>query len=159
MKLLAGYAQQDAHEYYQSLVDKLHESTTSTPNNDRHCKCFFHKAFFGTLRSTITCNACGEQRKTDDPFNDLSLHMEIQQAVKKKEKVSSASGEIQKLPPTLESCLDSYVSKEKLVANCKNCGNAAKPATKQLRLRKLPAILCMQMKVTSSTHSRLELTH
>ena len=75
--------------------------------------------------------------------------MEIQQVTKKYHKMNGSSGgDGQKAPPTLESCLDNYTAKEKLVTECKKCGSSNRPGTKQLKLRKLPAILCMQMKVS-----------
>jgi ubiquitin carboxyl-terminal hydrolase 22/27/51 len=55
------------------------------------------------------------------------------------------------MPPTLNGCLDSFTSPEKLMAdvyNCSGCGNTPQKATKQLKIKKLPAILCMQLKVS-----------
>ncbi|KAL1956215.1 hypothetical protein VTO42DRAFT_7562 [Malbranchea cinnamomea] len=137
---LAGYRQQDAHEYYQFLVNQLHGSADScTEDWGEKCGCFFHRAFFGTLRSTVTCNQCGNSSRTEDPIMDLSLAFQIQ----RKKKVLGAPD----AAPTLDGCLASYTAEEQLSPTdytCSECG--AKGATKQLKLKKLPVILCMQLK-------------
>lgn len=137
---LAGYQQQDAHEYYQSLVDQLHISTGNVPYHDEECQCFFHRVFFGKLRSTVTCNGCRVVSKTDDPIVDLSLDFEDD----RKKSISgpqSTSG--------LEGCLKIYTSPEELRSRayrCHGCGDVGGSTTKQFRIRKLPAIMCMQLK-------------
>ena len=140
---LAGYQQQDAHEYYQFLVDKLHSSADGhVDGNDRPCNCFFHKAFYGKLRSSVTCGHCGNITRTEEPMVDLSLDV---QAKKRSMKGSSPT-----TSSTLTGCLKSFTSPEKLMAGvykCSGCGSTQYKATKQLRIKKLPAILCMQIKV------------
>ncbi|KAK2744043.1 hypothetical protein FQN57_004496 [Myotisia sp. PD_48] len=142
---LAGYQQQDAHEFYQFLVDKLHESTPGHLDCSPNCHCFFHSAFFGRLRSTITCGTCGKASRTEDPIMDVSLDLQVQ----KKKKQAQGGGEVKSVPPpTLQGCLEGYTSPEKLAASeygCSQCGSN-EGVTKQLKLRKLPVILCMQLK-------------
>ncbi|GAB1194865.1 hypothetical protein APSETT444_004116 [Aspergillus pseudonomiae] len=148
---LAGYQQQDAHEYYQFLVDKLHSSTDGHhENHEKGCPCFFHKTFYGKLRSSVTCDKCGNVTRTDDPMVDLSLDVQVQA---KKRAMGGAGASS---PPTLSGCLESFTSPEKLMAgvyNCSGCGGSAQKATKQLRIKKLPAILCMQLKRYEHTFS------
>lgn len=74
---------------------------------------------------------------------DLSLDVQVQA----KKRAMGGNGTS---PPTLSGCLESFTSPEKLMAdvyNCSGCGNTPQKATKQLRIKKLPAILCMQLKV------------
>jgi ubiquitin carboxyl-terminal hydrolase 22/27/51 len=141
---LAGYQQQDAHEYYQFLVDKLHTSTEGhLDGTDKNCSCFFHKAFYGKLRSTVTCDKCGNVTRTEDPIMDLSLDVQVQAKKRQLGGLGSSS------TPTLSGCLESFTSPERLVAdvyNCSGCGGTPQKATKQLRIKKLPMILCMQLK-------------
>ncbi|KNG83968.1 ubiquitin carboxyl-terminal hydrolase [Aspergillus nomiae NRRL 13137] len=148
---LAGYQQQDAHEYYQFLVDKLHSSTDGHhENHEKGCPCFFHKTFYGKLRSSVTCDKCGNVTRTDDPMVDLSLDVQVQA------KKRAMGGARASSPPTLSGCLESFTSPEKLMAgvyNCSGCGGSAQKATKQLRIKKLPAILCMQLKRYEHTFS------
>jgi ubiquitin carboxyl-terminal hydrolase 22/27/51 len=95
----------------------------------------------------VTCDKCGNVTKTEDPIVDLSLDVQVQ--AKKRQLGGRASS----MPPTLNGCLESFTSPEKLMAdvyNCSGCGNTPQKATKQLRIKKLPAILCMQLKVSST---------
>ncbi|KAE8150426.1 ubiquitin carboxyl-terminal hydrolase [Aspergillus avenaceus] len=148
---LAGYQQQDAHEYYQFLVDKLHSSTDGhNENHAKGCPCFFHKTFYGKLRSSVTCDKCGNVTRTEDPMVDLSLDVQVQA------KKRAMGGVGPSATPTLSGCLESFTSPEKLnagVYNCSGCGGSAQKATKQLRIKKLPAILCMQLKRYEHTFS------
>ncbi|EEQ30393.1 ubiquitin C-terminal hydrolase Ubp8 [Microsporum canis CBS 113480] len=113
---LAGYHQQDAHEFYQFLVNQLHESTSGNLDCDPTCRCFFHTAFFGKLRSTITCGNCGKVSRTEDPVMDVSLDLQVQ----KRKRALGGGEQSSDVSPTLQGCLEG--------------------------LRKLPVILCMQLK-------------
>ncbi|KLJ13264.1 ubiquitin carboxyl-terminal hydrolase 22/27/51 [Blastomyces silverae] len=142
--MLSGYQQQDAHEFYQFLVDKLHAGTHDhVEDHNKTCRCFFHNAFYGKLRSSVTCDKCGNVTQTEDQMIDLSLDVQVQ-----KKKRALGGGELT-TTPTLDGCLQSFTSPEKLMAdayNCSGCGGTPQKATKQLRIRKLPVILCMQLK-------------
>lgn len=75
---------------------------------------------------------------------DLSLDVQVQ--AKKRQLGGRGSS-----TPTLNGCLESFTSPEKLMAdvyNCSGCGGTPQKATKQLKIKKLPAILCMQLKVS-----------
>ncbi|KAF7125194.1 hypothetical protein CNMCM5793_001303 [Aspergillus hiratsukae] len=126
---LAGYHQQDAHEYYQFLVDKLHASTEGhVEDHDQ----------------SVMCDNCGNITKTEDPMLDLSLDVQVQA-----KKRAMGGGVGPSATPTLNGCLESFTSPERLMAgvyNCSECGNTPQKATKRLRIKKLPAILCMQLK-------------
>lgn len=81
---------------------------------------------------------------------DLSLDVQVQ-----KKKRALGGGELT-TTPTLDGCLQSFTSPEKLMAdayNCSGCGGTPQKATKQLRIRKLPVILCMQLKVSAPLYS------
>lgn len=126
------------------LVDKLHESIAPSLPSTARCQCFFHKAFFGRLRSEVTCDGCGTVSRTHDPFSAISLDFQKQVKRKKKTLVKVTDSVI----PDLHSALQSYTSSEILPAEeytCRGCG-VPKSASKQLRIRKLPAILCIQVK-------------
>jgi ubiquitin carboxyl-terminal hydrolase 22/27/51 len=76
---------------------------------------------------------------------DLSLDVQVQ----RKKRALGGDGE-STIIPTLDGCLESFTSPEKLMAdayNCGGCGGTPQKATKQLRIRRLPVILCMQLKV------------
>lgn len=133
---LAGYFQQDAHEYWQFLLNQLHndymvchnKSVENTSYSDS-CDCLAHCAFQGYLKSSIVCRECQLDSKTTiDPFMDLSLDI--------------------KDKSNLYECLDSFHRKERLHDfdyHCKRC-NTSQNAIKRLIIHKLPAVLVLQLK-------------
>lgn len=144
---MAGYRQQDAHEYFQFLVNSLHACTPGhSESHDTKCECFFHQTFYGELRSSVMCHKCGKTTHTYDPMADLSLDVQLQNKKRKLGRSTASS-----TTATLTGCLDSYTAIEDLHADaayhCEKCGNTPQRASKRLQIWKLPAILCMQLKV------------
>lgn len=84
---LAGYVQQDAHEFLMSVIDGIHlactrssTSSTSTAStiNGKHsteCTCVVHRVFSGQLKSIVTCGSCGNNSSAFDPIFDISLDL------------------------------------------------------------------------------------
>jgi len=100
---LAGYEQQDAHEFFIAALDVLHrhsiavrdstsaESTSSsnssssssqqaaaekqTSENPNKCDCIIDRIFTGGLQSDVTCTECDNISTTVDPFWDISLDL------------------------------------------------------------------------------------
>lgn len=145
---MAGYRQQDAHEYFQFLVNGLHACTPGHAETyDTKCNCFFHQTFYGELRSSVMCHKCGKTTNTYDPMADLSLDVQLQN---KKRKLGRSTSTLSSTP-TLTGCLDSFTAVEDLHADaayhCEKCGNTPQRASKRLQIRKLPVVLCMQLKV------------
>ena len=150
---LAGYSEQDAHEFWQFLVHQIHKNDTknskyiqskeSTPSLDSqnfkssnvHCDCIIHKTFSGTLESTLTCSVCGQSRKIEDPMLDVSLEIQNKQG---SERTSLKD---------LHSCFRKYTRKEELdvLYECDSCKRKTR-VTKRLRLNKLPPVLSIQLK-------------
>ncbi|KAJ5482937.1 hypothetical protein N7539_006383 [Penicillium diatomitis] len=144
---MAGYRQQDAHEYFQFLVNALHAATPGhSESYDTKCECFFHRTFYGELRSSVMCHKCGKTTHTFDPMIDLSLDVQLQNK-KRKLGRSSAPGSA-----SLINCLESFTAVEDLqhqteaAYHCEKCGNTPQRASKRLQINKLPGILCMQLK-------------
>ncbi|KAJ5905164.1 uncharacterized protein N7473_002080 [Penicillium subrubescens] len=144
---MAGYRQQDAHEYFQFLVNALHAATPGhSESYGTKCECFFHRTFYGELRSSVMCHKCGKTTHTYDPMADLSLDVQLQNK-KRKLGRSTATG-----TGTLLSCLESFIAVEDLqhhteaAYHCEKCGNTPQRASKRLQINKLPSILCMQLK-------------
>ena len=155
--MLAGYAQQDAHEYFQSLLDHLHSSSGCATSKDRKdCNCLYHQIFYGRLRSTVTCLACKNQTVVEDPIVDLSLDL-VQQAKKRKLNpkgagVNGKNSVPENAPLELSQCLKSFTTSEKLTGDSytcrsKECGDMPQKARKHLTIRKLPPALCIHFKV------------
>jgi len=124
-------------------VDKLHEAVKQSSDDKGHCRCFFHKVFFGRLHSEITCDSCHATSATEEEYSSISLDFKKQ--VKKKKK---ALPDIKTAIPNVYECLRSYTAPEPLSPDqykCRSC-NEARSASKRLRIRKLPAILCVHVK-------------
>lgn len=94
----------------------------------------------------MTCDKCGNVTQTEDPMIDLSLDVQVQA---KKRAMGGGIGPSS--TATLKGCLESFTSPEHLMAdayNCDKCGGTPQKATKQLQIKKLPTILCLQLKVS-----------
>lgn len=74
---LAGYLQQDAHEFFITLLDRLHMHCEPPVARDEaskdKCECIIHRVFTGGLQSDLTCTRCGAVSTTIEPFRDISV--------------------------------------------------------------------------------------
>jgi ubiquitin carboxyl-terminal hydrolase 22/27/51 len=152
---LASNKEQDAHEFFQFLTEELHEingdgklpSQQEDPfpkrlktGNETGCKCIVHQTFYGKLQSTITCQNCGDINTSVESFLDLSLGLDML-SKKKSLKVSNLS---------VQKCLDEeYKNPERCEYTCHACGT--QEAKKQLSIKSLPNVLCIQLKVSDRT--------
>eukprot|EP00897_Mesotaenium_endlicherianum_P000286 jgi/Mesen1/10258/ME000778S09605 len=96
---LAGYEQQDAHEFFISTIDGIHaySSAGTAPPHARGshggssrvggvgCRCIVHRVFSGLLRSDVTCTMCGFTSTTYDPCVDISLDLDLHPAAKQQQ--------------------------------------------------------------------------
>ncbi|KAF2786025.1 ubiquitin carboxyl-terminal hydrolase-like protein 22 [Melanomma pulvis-pyrius CBS 109.77] len=152
---LAGYQQQDAHEYMQFILNTLHLQNGGSSDSE-DCKCVVHQTFYGKLSSTVTCDKCRNVTTALDPYMDLSLDVRNQA---KKRKLDVKSGDDVQLD--LRDCLERFTGREKLAAadyTCQNC-ESGQNATKQLSIKRLPPVLPVHLKRfehTKSTSSKIE---
>jgi ubiquitin carboxyl-terminal hydrolase 22/27/51 len=158
---LAGYQQQDAHEYLQFILNSLH--TTNLEEDEKEekaedCNCVIHRAFCGLMRSTVVCSKCKNVTAAVDPFMDLSLDLKNPGPKKKKNEPPVAPQAV-----NLSECLDRFTSPEVLPASdyrCREC-DSQQTATKRLALSRLPPVLPIHLKrfshsKTSSTSIKLD---
>ncbi|KAK3115427.1 hypothetical protein LTR53_005229 [Teratosphaeriaceae sp. CCFEE 6253] len=169
---LAGYSQQDAHEYLGFILNSLHtaitedsqdgndegrEKTTSKAKN-ADCDCVVHQSFYGQLRSTVTCSKCHNITTNFEPFMDLSLDIRSTTISVKKKKLSMINGTTtvkEVLPMDLTECLDRFTSPETLGSDsyhCRQC-DGTQEARKRLSLSRLPPVLPIHLKRFS--HSKV----
>ncbi|KAI9205875.1 uncharacterized protein BJ171DRAFT_441063 [Polychytrium aggregatum] len=157
-KHLARYSQQDAHEFFISILSAIHSGcvgTEETPN----CQCVVHQVFSGLLQSDVTCLKCYNVTTVNDPMLDLSLDLKntakSAKKIKKKldDTVTPTSEESARIRHddgcTLVDCLDRFTHPERLGSQeytCANCDNTPQEATKQLSIKKLPPVLGIQLK-------------
>ena len=193
---LARHRQQDAHEFFLSLVATVHSNltpgerrsraapgtpraaatspgdpgtaagtgtgttgTTGTPGSTPRasagsggaglgmewCDCPMHRAFAGTIRSDVTCGACGHTSTVHDPTVGLSLDLPVPGS-------GGARGAGTTIGPalTLEGCLRQFCRPERLGEGesfpCARCGDAEGVKTKQMSLRRAPTVLTLHLK-------------
>lgn len=127
-KSLAGYSEQDAHEFWQFLINQLHHDLTDSNNhNSSTCQCVVHRAFSSDLQSSITCLECGNVTNTIDPIIDISLEISHND--------------------NLMDCLRNFTKAENLDIkyNCSSCHTKTN-ATKKLSILQFPNVLAIQLK-------------
>ncbi|KAF9483191.1 cysteine proteinase [Pholiota conissans] len=132
---LSGYAQQDAHEFFMSTLNQIHQTSRGSTNIS--CNCIIHSTFDGQLQSDVKCERCGNVTTTVDPMLDVSLELK------------GKGGEVASAENTLGACLRRFTQPEKLNPkeySCGKCGKAAHEASKRLSIRKLPPVLSFQFK-------------
>ncbi|CED84224.1 cysteine proteinase [Phaffia rhodozyma] len=132
---LAGYAQQDAHEFFIAALNQMH---TDTQGLDSDCSCPIHTTFSGLLQSDVRCGSCGGITSAFDPMLDISLDL----------RNKGSEGKAGSEGNTLKKCLDRYTSPERLGQQytCGKCGLVSSDSTKQLSIKKIPPVLCFQFK-------------
>ncbi|XP_042495382.1 ubiquitin C-terminal hydrolase 22-like [Macadamia integrifolia] len=154
---LASYEQQDAHEFFISMLDGIHEKVKDQckpqSQGSGDC-CIAHRVFSGILRSDVTCAACGFTSTTYDPCVDISLDLEPNQGGSAKMASSKAhhacNGETDSCGiSTLIGCLDHFTRSEKLGSDqkffCQQC-QVRQESLKQMSIRKLPLVSCFHIK-------------
>ncbi|KAL7001793.1 Ubiquitin C-terminal hydrolase 22 [Sarracenia purpurea var. burkii] len=149
---LACYEQQDAHEFFISMLDRIHDREGKARNTIKEygdCQCIAHKVFAGLLRSDVTCMTCGFTSTTYDPCVDISLDLDTStpsstDLANKSIKPAENTG-----ISTLVGCLDLFTRPEKLGSDqkffCQNC-QARQDSMKQMSIRRLPLVLCLHIK-------------
>jgi len=128
---LSGYEQQDAHEFYISVLNGVHQHHGKCVEDRSPCHCIIHQVFNGVLRSDVTCSQCNYQSSAFDPFFDISLDISRDAAT------------------TLQDRLALFTSPERLEGGdqhqCSRCQAYQKPV-KQLSIHELPPVLCIHLK-------------
>ncbi|KAJ4952029.1 hypothetical protein NE237_028861 [Protea cynaroides] len=155
---LASYEQQDAHEFFISMLDGIHEKVEKN-----QCKpqsqgsgdcCIAHKVFSGILRSDVTCTSCGFTSTTYDPCVDISLDLEPNRGGSAKmaslKSHHGCNGETESCGiSTLIGCLDRFTRPERLGSDqkffCQQC-QVRQESLKQMSIRKLPLVSCFHIK-------------
>ena len=165
---LRGQGQHDAHEFFLGLVSAVHADLArgatrdgdgkcdeATPardaRDDSRCSCPMHRAFSGTLRSDVTCGACGHVSTVADPTVGLSLDVPATPAG-----ADELAGRGKTSPHvTLEECLRRFTRPERLCEvgggdssafACARCGDRAAAKTKQMSLSRAPPTLVLHLK-------------
>lgn len=140
-KSLAGFQEQDAHEFFQFLLNELHidhkrimnslendeeNEYVNETNGNSSCSCISHSVYGFQLKSSIECDSCGYVSNTMEHVNDLSLEL-------------NNSG-------SLFNCLDQFTKAEHLDHyTCTKC-SSIKTTTKTLKIETVPTVLTLHLK-------------
>ncbi|XP_002720078.1 ubiquitin carboxyl-terminal hydrolase 51 [Oryctolagus cuniculus] len=156
---LAGYRQQDAHEFLIAILDVLHrhskdDSVGQESSNSNCCNCIIDQIFTGGLQSDVTCQACHSVSTTIDPCWDISLDLPGSCATfspQNTEMADSTMSRADHIPgiPSLTDCLQWFTRPEDLGSSakikCSSC-QSYQESTKQLTMKKLPMVACFHLK-------------
>ncbi|KAF0872587.1 UBP22 hydrolase, partial [Crocuta crocuta] len=156
---LAGYEQQDAHEFLIAALDVLHrhckgDDNGKKANNPNHCNCIIDQIFTGGLQSDVTCQDCHGVSTTIDPFWDISLDLPGSSTpfwpLSPGSEGSVVNGESHVAgTTTLTDCLRRFTRPEHLGSSakikCSGC-HSYQESTKQLTMKKLPIVACFHLK-------------
>ncbi|KAF7242865.1 Ubiquitin carboxyl-terminal hydrolase 22-A [Varanus komodoensis] len=156
---LAGYEQQDAHEFLIAALDVLHrhckgDDNGKKANNPNHCNCIIDQIFTGGLQSDVTCQVCHGVSTTIDPFWDISLDLPGSSTpfwpLSPGSDGSVVNGESHMSgTTTLTDCLRRFTRPEHLGSSakikCSGC-HSYQESTKQLTMKKLPIVACFHLK-------------
>ncbi|KAJ1958265.1 hypothetical protein IWQ62_004926, partial [Dispira parvispora] len=144
---LAGYSQQDAHEFFITALNHIHAGLSIRDEPALECPCIIHQTFAGQLQSTVTCLSCGHIAVAYDPMLDISLDLRSSAlASHKAHPCGDSSGQTNL---SLIDCLKWFTGLENLGAQeyrCSRCGDGCKEATKRLQVKLLPPVLSFQLK-------------
>ncbi|KAL4663206.1 hypothetical protein H8959_021002 [Pygathrix nigripes] len=156
---LAGYEQQDAHEFLIAALDVLHrhckgDDNGKKANNPNHCNCIIDQIFTGGLQSDVTCQVCHGVSTTIDPFWDISLDLPGSSTpfwpLSPGSEGNVVNGESHVSgTTTLTDCLRRFTRPEHLGSSakikCSGC-HSYQESTKQLTMKKLPIVACFHLK-------------
>ncbi|XP_022667486.1 ubiquitin carboxyl-terminal hydrolase 22-like isoform X1 [Varroa jacobsoni] len=143
---LAGYEQQDAHEFFMAILDVLHRhasrshlqhQTEESPGSHAgDCRCIIDQIFTGSTQSDIVCQECRGVSTTVEPFWDIALDLG-----------PSHAAEHGSEPKSLTDCLDSFTRPEHMgdSVECSSC-HSYQESTKQLTMKKLPIVVSFHLK-------------
>lgn len=136
-----GCIQQDAHEFFCSLIDRVQEEVSSElkrqfpidanqPKLDTVCPTT--QNFSCSVRNSLTCTGCGKVSSLEETYRDFCL------ALPEDERTHASKN------CSLESLLNLYFQEITMSRKCEDCGVEVTKAKAQFL--KLPHVLVLQLK-------------
>ncbi|XP_022902444.1 ubiquitin carboxyl-terminal hydrolase 22 [Onthophagus taurus] len=130
---LAGYEQQDAHEFFIAMLHVLQEHDVTGTQDSPPKRSIIDQIFSGLLQSDVVCKKCKSVSTKIEAMKDVSLDL------------GQVSGG--RPPQDIQECLERFTRVEDLGAKimCSNC-NSHQESTKQLSMKTLPIVVCFHLK-------------
>lgn len=142
--LMSEWNQEDAHEYFMSLVGRLQED--SVPKGQKLKSSILHEMFGGTFLQTVICQECKNKSETHQDFFDIQVSID-----KHELKVMGKST----LRGSLRQYFDtSHIKKTRTEGyDCEKCKKKTSAATIQ-RIEEAPEYLIVSIKRYEYTSNR-----
>ncbi|CAG8581273.1 3620_t:CDS:2, partial [Dentiscutata heterogama] len=165
-KELAGYAEQDAHEFYLAAINKMHSDSKESileplSSSGQKCECIMHKTFGGVFQSRIKCKVCNDVKTKEEPLVEWQLHLRgspTQQKKKNGHTKASIENYTDEMGDknTLQLCLERYTAEEQIMDyKCDVCNlnyleegvpfnqipASSEACTRRFSCKKLPPVL------------------
>lgn len=136
-----GCIQQDAHEFFCSLIDQVQEAVSSelkkkhsieTDRPKLEIVCPTTQNFSCSVRNSLTCAGCGSVSSVEETYRDFCLALPEDERTDESQNCS------------LESLLNHYFQETIMSRKCEKCGVEDTKAKAQIL--KLPHVLVLQLK-------------
>ncbi|KAG5355963.1 putative ubiquitin carboxyl-terminal hydrolase 16 [Yarrowia sp. B02] len=130
--MMSEWNQEDAHEYFMSLMSRLQED--STPKGQKLNSSVIYDMFGGSLEQIVICGGCGNESLTNQDFYDLSVNLDDK---KLSQRIS------------LKKCITNFFDSENMAKKdgykCEKCDKITS-ATKTSRINEFPEHLVIHVK-------------
>lgn len=130
--MMSEWNQEDAHEYFMSLMSRLQED--STPKGAKLNSSVIYDMFGGNLEQVVVCGGCGNESVTQQDFYDLSVNLDEK---KPESRIS------------LKRCITRFFEEEQIQKKdgykCDECKKTA-AAKKTSRINEFPEHLVVHVK-------------
>ncbi|KAG0624328.1 hypothetical protein M758_3G240300 [Ceratodon purpureus] len=136
-----GCMQQDAHEFFSSLIDQVQEDVSSELRKQYSTEadrpkledvCPTTQNFSCSVRNNLTCAGCGNVSSVEETYRDFCLAFPEDERVDESQNCS------------LEFLLDRYFQETSMSRKCEKCG--VEDTKAQAQFHKLPHVLVLQLK-------------
>lgn len=134
--LMSQWNQEDAHEYFMSLIGRLQED--SVPKGQKLNSSILHEMFGGTFLQTVVCQECHNKSDTHQDFFDIQVSIDKHEL--KVTGKATLRGSIRQYFDT------SLIKKSKSEGyDCEKCKKKTNASTRQ-RIEKAPEYLIVSIK-------------
>lgn len=137
--MMSEWEQEDSHEYFMSLINRLQED--STPKGVKLNASIIHEILGGTLTQKVKCQNCNEVSTTQQDFMDLSISFSSWESKNRRPYTVERSIKEYFMPEVIEAEKDNKESGY----SCEKCKQLSS-ARKEWRIQDAPEYLTVHIK-------------